>query len=294
MRNTWLVLDCFFLGWRAYHSKHWMQFGSIRTGVIYGLLQDIIQLQDSFDTNRLVFTFDVGRRKRNEVLPTYKEHRHKDLTPEEEANLEDFRKQMVLLRKSYLPRIGYQNILFAPGFEADDIIASVCRNLPEEDEAVIISADNDLLQLLAPNVLIHNPNTHKTVTLQSFKKAHGIEPKLWSKVKAIAGCKGDGVPGVRGVGEKTALKFILGQLKPDSKAQRDIVEQWQSVVLRNKALVKLPFEGTPTFELREDKLSAKGWAEVAKELGLASLADRLPLAGRQARRPRLMGHSHGT
>lgn len=287
-RNSWLVLDAYFLGWRAFHSKNWMQFGTIKTGVIYGILQDLISLQDLFDTSRLVFAFDVGRRKRQDLYPKYKEHRHSNLTEEEEALHKDFRIQMVNLRRDYLPRIGYKNILWEKGYEADDIIATVCQSIPPEDEAIIISADGDLYQLLSPNVLFHNPNKMRTITLQSFTKEFGIPPRLWSKVKAIAGCKSDNVPGIPGVGEKTAIKYILGKLKPDSSAMRAIQVGWEDVVMRNKPLVKLPFAGCPTFELQEDKLSPKGWLEVAGELGLESLATRLPMAGREGRRRRLL------
>lgn len=291
MRNTWLVLDAFFLGYRAFHSKSWMEFGTIKTGVTYGILQDVISLQDTFATNNVIFAFDVGKRKRNEIFPDYKAHRRADMTPEEEALYADFKQQMHQLRKSYLPRIGFRNVLFEHGYEADDVIASVCHNLPPEDEAIIVSADSDLFQLLAPNVLMHNPNSFKTTTLQSFKRDWGLLPKQWSKVKAISGCKGDNVPGIPGVREKTAAKYLRGELKPNSAAMKAIQEGWDEIVLRNKALVKLPFVGTPVFELVVDSnISAKGWELVAEELGLASLRHRLPLAGRQARRPRLLPH----
>jgi 5'-3' exonuclease len=288
MRNTLLILDCYFLGHRAFHSKGWMEFGSVKTGVIYGILQDVISLQDAFDTSRLVFVFDHGKGKRKDLLPEYKEQRRKDMTEEQEALYKDFKQQMAQLRKSYLPRIGYKNVLWETGYEADDIIATCCHSLQEGEDAVIVSADTDLFQLLGPNVLMHNPNTFKTTSLQSFTRDYGITPAQWAKVKAIAGCSSDNVPGIRGVGNKTAIKYVKGELKAESAAYKAIKEGWRDVVLRNRPLVQLPFEGCPTFEIATDALSKEGWAEVASELGLSVLKDRLPLTGRGSRRPRLI------
>ena len=104
---------------------------------------------------------------------------------------------------------------------------------------VIVSTDQDLWQLLSGDrVTVWNPRTKKMLTEQAFRERWGIGPSQWADVKAIAGCPGDGVPGVPGVGEKTAAKFMAGRLKDTTKAYNRVVEAndlWE----RNLRLVRL-------------------------------------------------------
>jgi 5'-3' exonuclease len=262
-----------------------LSFDGVKTGVIFGFLREIINLKERFSTDHVVFCFDLGEPRRRQILDCYKAKRHAkhrgDLPPQALEAHKEMQRQMHLLRTLYLPRIGYKNILWQHGYEADDIIASVSKNLPADDEAIIVSADGDLFQLLKPNVSIYNPNKQKFITLQSFKRDVGLHPKYWARVKAMAGCKGDEIPGIQGVGEATAIKYILGTLKETHAVYKRILES-KELVLFNKQIVKLPFEGTEVFDLKADELSNKGWAEVCTHLGLKSLASTPILRGGQA------------
>jgi 5'-3' exonuclease len=130
--------------------------------------------------------------------------------------------------------------------------------------------------------MMYNPGKKKAVTLQSFSKETGLEPWEWAKVKAIGGCKTDEVPGIPGVGEKTAIKYILGKLKPDSAAYKAIKAN-KEIITRNRKLVELPFEGTQVFELRTDTISDEGWKEVCDALGMSSIRGRAPTLTRTKR-----------
>ncbi|GAH00618.1 unnamed protein product, partial [marine sediment metagenome] len=97
-------------------------------------------------------------------------------------------------------------------------------------------------------------------------------PREWKLVKALAGCSTDGIPGVKGVGEKTAIKYLTSQLKETTKACQAIIsKEGIKIFKRNLKLVALPFKGTNVFKLKKDKLSKEGWIKVTKTLGMKSL-----------------------
>lgn len=284
--KTWLLLDANFLCWRAFHSMGDLSHKAIKTGVIYGFLREIITMQDGFGTTNVAFCFDHKQPKRREELECYKAKRHATKrTEEEEEARADMRRQVDLLRTDYLPRIGYRNIFAQEGYEADDIIASLCMDLSDEDEAIIVSSDGDLYQLLRHNVMMHDPQKMRTHTLQSFTKRFGIEPKWWWRVLALKGCDTDEVPGIDGVGLKTALKWLRSELKPESKVfQRIASAAGRAIYKRNIPIVRLPYAGVEAFTLRPDKLSGDGYLSVCEELGIKSLQHRSPLTSRAQRR----------
>jgi DNA polymerase-1 len=272
--KTWIVIDVSFLCWRAFHSMGALSHKGVRTGVLYGVLRDIIDLQERFSSKDLIFVFDSRASKRKEIFPAYKQKRHsKDITKEEEMARFEVRQQIKALYKIILPSIGYANVWRAEGFEADDIIAAFVRQrMPADDCAVIVTADHDYYQLLDGRVSLYNPKGFVRTTIQSFHREYGIEPRLWAKVLSIAGCSTDEVPGVRGVGKLTALKFIRGELKPESAKYKAIVSaEGRAIMLRNRELVRLPFEGVPAFYAIPDSVCAASWKRTLDSLGIKSL-----------------------
>ncbi len=289
MNKKWLVLDCNYLCHRAKHSTGGLSYGGTPTGVIFGFLKTISHFQELFDTPHVIFCWDSKTNKREGIFRAYKRKRklrYKDCTEEEARFNHEFRIQMQKLRRVYLKKIGYRNVFCQKGFESDDLIASICQGLPIHEEAVIISSDQDLYQLIFHNVSFFNPQKNKTLTLQGFTKQYRILPDQWARVKAIAGCATDEVPGIPGVGVKTVIKWMKGELKETTKAWWDIHSiKYKGLVCRNMKLVWLPLEGTKSFKLREDKPSIKGWREVTKELGMKSIRGRAPFS-RQKKRSR--------
>jgi DNA polymerase I len=273
MADAWLIFDCDFLCHRAFHAMGSLSHAGEMTGVIYGFLRDLVHLREVHYTDRVVFAFDHGVSKRKQLLSTYKGNRL-PRTEEEESLRGELRRQINLLKRRYLPDLGFRNVFYEDGYEADDVIASVCRNsLPKGDVAIVVSADKDLYQLLEKDrVIVWDVIKKRPYTEEKFRKEYGVAPAVWKQVKAIAGCNSDCVPGVRGVGDKTAAKFLAGNLPASRKTAQAISE----FVLgggfkRNLPLVRLPFKGCPTFELREDEYSEKNWNALADRLGMVSL-----------------------
>lgn len=274
MNQMYLILDCNYLAHRAKYIFGDLSDKGSATGVVYGFLKDLLILRDKFQTNHFVFCWDSQVSKRQHKLPTYKQQREKVLDEDGQEFETAFRQQMVLLREQYLLTIGFRNIFMQPGYEADDIIAAVCQNLNPEDEGIIVTADQDLYQLIRHHITWYNPRTKEHLNVSKFRKRYGIKPKQWVDVKAIAGCHSDNVPGVKGVGEKTAIKYLRRELNTSYKTYQAILNGWDSIVKRNRQLVKLPLKGTMSPHLRKDKVTQEGWNEVTKSLGMKSIRYR--------------------
>jgi len=254
--------------------------------VIYGFLKSLTGFQSLFNTSNFVFCWDSNTSKRREIYSEYKANRKdKEYTDEEIEFDKAFRKQMKKLRTTYLPMIGFKNVFIQRGYESDDIMASVALQLSQcGNEAIIITSDHDLYQCISANVSCYNPQTNKIMTLQGFKKQYGIESYEWVLAKAIAGCTSDNIEGVKGVGEKTAIKYLKTQLKTTDKKYYDIsCLDGKTIFERNFPLVKLPMKGTQRFKLKRDKLSEQGWHQVVKLLGLKSIREKIPFGGRKRR-----------
>ena len=274
MNNKWLIIDCNFLCHRAKHATGGLSHENTPTGVIFGFLKTIRGLQELFHTDNIVFCWDSKTSKRKEIFPDYKKkrsQRHKEWTPEEAQFEKEFRIQMKKLRKVYLKQMGYRNVFCQKGYEGDDIMASICQNLSDYEDAIIVTSDKDLYQCIRFNISFYNPMKGKVFTLQKFKKKYGITSREWACIKAIAGCSTDEVPGIKGVGELTAIRYLRDELKPTSKIYQRISEQVADIYERNIPLVELPMKGTKTFKLKKDRISQEGRNAVFRELGIESL-----------------------
>lgn len=265
--RTWLLVDAQYLCHRARYVVGHLSHRNVATGVAFGVIRDVENQIEFHGADRVVFAFDhPGPSLRKQILPTYKSSRRKDLTDEEKADLVVFYEQLNRLKTSLLPSIGYRNIVEVEGYEADDIIAQISRDLPVGDDAVIVSADKDLYQCVCSNVRFHNPTSKETVTPESFFKRWYIPPEQWSHVKALSGCSGDDVLGIRGIGEKSAAGWFSGSLAKGKKW--DLINDNIDVLARNLPLVKLPFPGLVLPELVDDELTESKKIAVQTELGI--------------------------
>jgi len=297
MTNPLLIIDANYLCHRAYHALGDLTYGGAGTGAVLGVLRDIVGLQDMFATDRCVFAFDYGAElRRHQILPTYKSTRRARYDAEDDAAKEarkDFHRQVRYLRSQYLPAAGFRNVFATEGFEADDIIASVAARVAGGDEAVIVGSDHDLWQCLRPNVWVWNPQKRSGYSYAQFVAEWGIEPDRWPHVKALAGCATDDVPGVPGVGERTAAKWLRGELGGHTKAAAKLRAAGE-VLERNLPVVTLPYPGTPRFEIRRDEVTQEKWQALAESLGLRSIMGKAPRsAGRKSRGRKRNGKGFG-
>lgn len=269
-----LVLDVPCLCYRAKYTTGHLSYQEDKTGVAFGFLRDVAFLIGQFNTRQLVFCFDSRNNKRKELYFWYKASRAarwENLSPEEKGELHAFRKQMERLKTEWLPRIGFKNVYTEHGYEADDLIAYICKRNRSEHSLVIVSTDKDFYQCLHKNVSIWNPQTKKLLTQEWFENEYEIHPRQWAEVKAIAGCVSDEVPGIVRVGEKTAIKYIRNQLPKNTKIYQSIVAG-KDVIKRNRKLVGLPFDNfIQCSKIEPDEFNQVQWNKVCRELGIRTL-----------------------
>ncbi|MEP3264447.1 MAG: DNA polymerase I [Hyphomicrobiales bacterium] len=137
---------------------------------------------------------------RNEIYPEYKANRS--------APPEDLRPQFGLIREAThafnLPSIEKE------GFEADDLIATYARIANESgDRVTIVSSDKDLMQLVTDNVSMYDSMKDKHISTPEVREKFGVGPEMMIDLQALAGDSTDNVPGVPGIGAKTAAQLLL-------------------------------------------------------------------------------------
>ena len=145
-----------------------------------------------FDAKRLTF--------RNEIYKDYKAHRPE--TPEELIP------QFAIIREA--TRAFNVPCIEMEGFEADDLIATYAKHAEAAGiDVVVISADKDLMQLIRPGITMLDPMKNRTIGPDQVKEKFGVGPDKVIEVQALAGDSSDNVPGVPGIGVKTAAELIL-------------------------------------------------------------------------------------
>lgn len=280
--NPLLVLDVHYLCHRAFHTTQSLSWKERPTGVLFGFLKSLSYLKDEFQTDDVVFCFEHHHLIRKDIFPEYKKKRRAEMKPEEIEAYQKLHLQINLLRKEYLPKIGFSNVFCFDGYESDDVMAMIAMSAPKERDVILITADNDMLQCLSENVMMYSPQKQKLFTAGNFYQTYKLAPRKWAVLKAITGCQTDEVPGIKGVGEITALKYLRGELNPSSWQYRLIRSpESKAIVRRNRQLVKLPFEGCPVPILKDDRVTKEGWGAVCEELGMKSLAQRPPVSSRK-------------
>ena len=235
----WCALDMGFLLWREF-------YGAARLdpkAAIAGALREAAAHAGRFGTP--LYLFDKGPYARSALFPGYKAGRDSGDDEERAAAKADFRLRLPAVAQAL--RDSGRFVMCYAGYEADDHAGAVAQALPKGHTLTIVSRDKDLLQLVRPRVSLFDPVTGAAHTPATFRADWpGLHPSRWAEVKAIAGCDTDAVPGVKGVGEKTAAKYLTGGLLP-LHAARAKIEAFVGGpdYHRNLALCSLPFPGTP-------------------------------------------------
>jgi DNA polymerase-1 len=188
--------------------------------------------------NHIVWCFDRPPYLRNSLLETYKSNRDPDCPI----------RPVLASGAERMLRAKFPNVRVTPGIEADDHICAVVDSLSPQTSVLVVSRDRDLHQILAPNVQIYDPVEHKTFTARDFRLEWDVHPTQWVEAKSLAGDATDQIPGITGVGLKTAARYLSGQMNRLLPAYIRCQEfQGTDEYLRNLILTRLPFAGTPAY-----------------------------------------------
>lgn len=173
------------------------------TNALYGFVSMLKKIIEEENPQYMVVAFDIGKNFRHDKYKDYKAGRNE--TPD------DLLSQMPIARR-ILDAMGIKH-LECEGYEADDIIGTLAKEADEDPEydGLIISSDHDLMQLISPVVgmkMLKGQGGSVYYTVDTFKEEYGFDPIKIIDLKALMGDASDNIPGVKGIGEKTAKSLI--------------------------------------------------------------------------------------
>ncbi|OBK27206.1 DNA polymerase I [Mycobacterium asiaticum] len=207
-KPTLMLLDGNSLAFRAFYAlpaENFKTRGGLTTNAVYGFTAMLINLLRDEGPTHIAAAFDVSRQTfRSERYPEYKANRSS--TPDEFHGQIDITKEV-------LGALGV-TVLAQPGFEADDIIATLATQAEREGYRVlVVTGDRDSLQLVSDDVTVLYPvkgvSELTRFTPEAVLGKYGLTPQQYPDFAALRGDPSDNLPGIPGVGEKTATKWIV-------------------------------------------------------------------------------------
>lgn len=283
-----MLVDGMALLFRAFYAtavtgQFMINSKGIPTNGIHGFVKHLFTAVSSFKPTHLAVCWDMGSKTfRTELFPDYKGNRGE--APIELIPQFDLVKEVVAAFD--IPNIGLA------GYEADDCIGTIAQQAKDFAHVSILTGDQDILQLLDEsisvilmkkgygNYLVHTP--------QTFFEEKGISPRQMVDLKALMGDPSDNYPGVKGIGEKTALKLlqefhhiegIISNLDRLSKSNKTKIEQDLEMLHLSRRLAEIKCDVPVTYVLEETGLRIEKDKALNKlmEVELRGLQRLLPL-----------------
>lgn len=290
MPPTIFLLDGHALAYRTYFAltrggtggQHWITRDGEPTAGVYGFASVLLRILEQERPDYLMVAFDTGKTFRDELYSDYKGTREK--MPD------DLVIQMVRVRQLVdafnIPRLELE------GYEADDVLGSVAVKAVDAGLGVkIITGDKDLLQLVNDRVMVSLPGRSlsdaKDYLLDDVIEFIGVRPDQIVDFKALVGDKSDNIPGVRGVGEKTAVKLlteydtlenIYANLENISTSVRNKLEKSHDDALMSQELARIVTDLDVSLDLdqaRTEHFDPQKVEKLFRELEFRSLFTRL-------------------
>jgi DNA polymerase-1 len=249
-RKTLFLLDGYALIYRAFFamiSRPLTTSSGENTSAPYGIARFLLRVLDDYAPDFIGVVFDAGDSFRTELLEEYKATREK-MPDELEASLPRCR---AIIEGFRVP------VIEAVGWEADDVIGTLSTQAERAElQTIIVSGDKDFYQLIDSHTALLNPGRggpagveQEWVTVDNARERLGVEPGQVTDLLALLGDSSDNVPGVRGVGRKTApglierfgsVEGILGHLDEiDSTRVRRCLEEGEEAARLSKQLVTI-------------------------------------------------------
>lgn len=201
--NPLILIDGSSYLYRAFHAyPGTMSNGDIPTNAVYGVVNMLRSMMRQFSSDRIAVIFDAkGKTFRDDMYPEYKANRP-PMPDDLRCQIEPLHN---VIRAMGLPLISI------PGVEADDVIGTLAAAASKQGMPVLISTgDKDMAQLVDENVTLINTMTNVVMDREGVVEKFGIPPELIIDYLALMGDKVDNIPGVPGVGDKTATALLQG------------------------------------------------------------------------------------
>ncbi|MGA2152590.1 MAG: DNA polymerase I, partial [Geobacteraceae bacterium] len=199
--------------YRAYYAiRHLSSPKGFPTNALYGFTQMLLKVLKERSPDHLAVVFDAGRRTfRNEIYPDYKANR--SAMPDDLAPQIGPIKEMV--RAFNIPALQLE------GYEADDIIGTIARDCEGKGlDVMVVTGDKDLMQCVSDHVRLLDTMKEKESGVAEVEERFGVGPERVVDILGLAGDSSDNIPGVPGIGEKTAIKLIQEYGSLDSLLER--------------------------------------------------------------------------
>ncbi len=194
------LLDVSGLMYRAFFGTPSMQIDGKEVGALYGFRAELNNLLLRFKGATFIATLDCAKKTfRNDIYPEYKANR---------PRMPEALLSQCLLIQDACEQSGCK-IAKKVGYEADDIIASYVKHFQQSTDVIIVSGDKDLLQLLQfEHVQVYNPSKHRFIKNEDVIARYDVTPTQLLDLFSLMGDSADNVPGIPGIGIKTASKLI--------------------------------------------------------------------------------------
>lgn len=280
MRKSLYLVDIFSFIFRAYYAIRPLSApDGTPVNAVYGVITMLKKLIDAKRPDHLVVCMESKLKKtfREELYPEYKANRG--------APPEDLSPQIPLVEE--FVQTYPIKVLTAPGYEADDIIATLVEKFSGRDDidVYIVTSDKDLMQLVGENVFIYDTMKEKVFGREAVIEKFGVPPEKVIDVQSLSGDPSDNIPGVNGVGPKTAAKLVneYGDLEAvlahASEIKGKLGERLavsRDDALLSRQLVTLDKDIPIDLDWRDLELGAPDTENLAafyRKLGFRSLAD---------------------
>ncbi len=251
------------------------------TNALYGFINMINKILKEENPNYILVAFDKGKSFRHVKYDFYKGGRNE--TP-------DDLKQQFPKAKEILDAMGIKYFEI-DNYEADDIIGTVSKKVDEEDEfiATIVSSDKDLLQLISDEVDVKLLKTSGFIKMDQneFIKTYGVEPIKMIDLKALMGDSSDNIPGVKGIGEKTAISLLTKYKDLDNlyKNIENVTGKTKEKLINDKANAYMSYEMATIYrevpldfeleDLKYEGIKQEKYISLLKEFEFNSLLRKL-------------------
>lgn len=234
----------------------------VHTNAVYGFLNILFKILDEEQPDYLTVAFDVH-------APTFRHKMYAEYKGTRKPMAQELREQVPLM-KEMLTAMGV-TIVEKEGYEADDLLGTIAKRSEAQGlEVSVVSGDRDLLQLASDHIKIRIPKTKRTGTeiedylAKDVKEKYQVTPKEFIDVKALMGDSSDNIPGVPGIGEKTATALIAAygsienayehveEIKPN-RAKENLKNHYDMAQM-SKELATIIIDAPITYSLEDSKL----------------------------------------
>ena len=283
MKKTLYLIDGTAYIYRAYHAIRGLSNSKgLPTNAVFGFTRMLLKLVEDKKPEYVVMLFDSKR-------PTFRHEMYKEYKANRPPMPEDMSVQIPYIKD--ITKGFNIPVIEMPGYEADDLIGTIARRTEAAGfSPVMVTGDKDFFQLVTDKAIVWDPMKEKTTDMTAIKERFGVQPHQMIDVMGLSGDTSDNIPGVPGIGPKTALSLIqnfgtmeqlYGQVdKITKKKQHENLVKYKDQAFLSRKLVTIDTAVPLEFKLEDFKVKSPDTGKLAglfKELEFTQLQKAFPV-----------------